>query len=551
MIGFLANYTRKVLNQERVTIIHEDLPYGSYLANVFEAAAGDLGLQVVKRWEFRSKDPSLKSSLAKIVANLKREKDSGAIFLATHVEEGSQLVKLIKDAQLDNQIITPDSFAGGKFLETLASYPLERDRPGYYSDGIYVTTPLIFDIANEQAQLFKRAYEQRYGESPIWHAAYAYDSAKILVEALKHSGVEGSSDSLQADRQKVKNFLAGLTGINKALEGVTGINYFDKQGNSQKPVTMGVFQNQQIISASTQLHQVRNLKDIPNIQQALAQGQILKVDNRYMYKTNVVYTGIKVNQLRKLDMNNQKFEADFYLWFRFQGDFKPEDISFLNAVEPVILEDPIKQKEDGLIKYQVYHVQATFRADYLKALSFERHVLGFNFRHNTLKRNQLIYIPDVMGMEMNGENSLLQKMKKERVLEKSSTWSMEQLWFFQDEEQVHALGDPSSLGASDYAETFSRFNMGIQIKRDELNIWDLIPRQYTYPLFFLSLFLVCTLTWTEKKYSLNAWEKPLWLSLITAWVLLLSSSEVLLLNWLVARIELHSLTLIVICIEVL
>ena len=68
-------------------------------------------------------------------------------------------------------------------------------------------------------------------------------------------------------------------------------------------------------------------------------------DGKYMYKTNVIYTGIKVNRISELDMNKLTCMLDFYLWFRYQGNIDVQDIEFVNAVEPIHLETSQPQGE--------------------------------------------------------------------------------------------------------------------------------------------------------------------------------------------------------------
>ena len=63
---FLANYTKMVLKQNQIHIIHEDLPYGAYLAEVLETTANDLGLEVRSKLAFDTKEKELNNIYKKI-----------------------------------------------------------------------------------------------------------------------------------------------------------------------------------------------------------------------------------------------------------------------------------------------------------------------------------------------------------------------------------------------------------------------------------------------------------------------------------------------------
>ena len=63
---------------------------------------------------------------------------------------------------------------------------------------------------------------------------------------------------------------------------------------------MGQFNGDQLISTPIQLQDIKNKHSISNYIQALREGRVLFVNNNFMYKTNVVYTGIKVNSITNI-----------------------------------------------------------------------------------------------------------------------------------------------------------------------------------------------------------------------------------------------------------
>jgi potassium efflux system protein len=134
---FLANYVKAVLGQNAVSIIYEDLAYGSYLGRVFEQAANKQDLQVKYKWGFEVNDPNLDQRLQQITTELQSKEDAGVIFLATHLPEGIRLVALLKDAGIQNLILTPHAFSNETFPQSFAAYPKEKQQPGYYTNDIY------------------------------------------------------------------------------------------------------------------------------------------------------------------------------------------------------------------------------------------------------------------------------------------------------------------------------------------------------------------------------------------------------------------------------
>jgi len=556
---FLANYTNKVLGHKTAAIIHEDLAYGSYLADIFEKTAKEIGMRIIFKEEFKIKSEKLDESLKSIIKRFERRKKQRKswknciLFMSTHATEGIKLVKMMRDAKFENPIVVPDSLASKLFSQGFNKFPEEKATPGYYTDGIYATSPLIFDTANEKAQLFKNTYEFKYNEDPDWISAFGYDTAMVVCEAIKNAQITGTPESLAEDRQKIRDYLAGLTNPNEAIVGVTGFNYFDDKGDCPKPISIGVYKFQNSISALTQLKAVPNINEISNIDEALKSGRVLHVDNKYMYKTNVVYTGIEVIEITELDMHKLTFNMDFFLWFRFKGDIAPENIVLSNALTPIQLKDPVSEKVINGINYKAYRVNATFKADFLPgSYAFRQHVLGVTFRHRELTRNNLIYVIDVLGMGLTQQSlSLTQKFKRNKVLQPNLNWGIHNVWFFQDIENKTALGSPEYLDPKGGTLKYSRFNLGIRIVKSEFTLRGIIPRTIVYEVLFLSIGLVIIVSFVTKYLSSNTFKTYIWFIYATFALLMVLSSEIVLFDWLVDKTSSYNLRLIIMIFDVL
>ncbi len=495
---FIASYANNVFGADTVSIIHEDDPYGDYIAKVFENTCKVLGVEVRYKWRFEMKSELLEQELGSIVNDLSYKKeDAGVVFISAHAEPGGKVVKLMRDAGIRNTIIAPDSFSSESFQQLFLKYPKERSSPGFYTDGISATTPLIFDTTNEKGLKFREAYMERYGgKEPGWHAAFAYDTALVIAEALRQTyprtKAEKKKDTLAARRKRIRDYLAGLNSMEDAIEGVTGYNFFDEEGDSQKPIFMGTYKNQKLISALTQFRAIPNIYEVPDFKEALNRGNILKFDGKYSYKVNVVYTGIEINEISELDVDNFTCTLDFYLWFRYQGDINIEDIEFLNAANPIQLPKPSLSKDEGGLKYRLYHIKEKFRADFIPNLHvFSQHILGISFRPRALDRNNLILVKDILGMRITSDKSLLEKIQKARVLNPIGTrgslslieakgdtvlkevkhgWKINEVWFFQDIVQKPLLGNPAHFNVQGGTLEYSRFNFGIRIIEDKIMI---------------------------------------------------------------------------------
>ncbi len=547
---FLANYSSKVLKQKHVSIIHEDLAYGTFLSHVFEETSKELGVSVNYRWQFRTKDKHLDRTLLEIAEDVKSKKNAGLIFLATHAPEGVKLVKVLKDVGVQNVLMAPNAYATRAFKTGFSQFSKEKVMPGYYTNGVYVTTPLIFDTANDKAQTFKEAYRERYQETPDWHAAYSYDTAMMLCHALLHAGVSGKKDRVHEDRRKIRDYLAGLTSIGQAVRGVTGFNYYNEDGDSLKPVPIGIFRNGNIISALTQLQSIPNLNEISDLDKALTDERVLYIDGKYMYKTNVIYTGIKVNEISELNLKDLTCIIDFHLWFRFSGDIHTKDIEFVNAVEPVNLGTPEESKVSGQMTYHAYHIRTRFKADYLSGShEYGQHLLGISFRHRELARNNLIYVTDMLGLGLIKGDTLYPEQTQ--ILNPSIGWTNGYFRFYQDIDKRSSLGDPEYLNARGGTIECSRFNMNFEIKKNDFSLRRIIPAGFLNNLLIAGSILVLLIAVVFADSTAREYLKLFWFIKTITVFLFLISAEVALLDLLKGIFNTYYLELAIQCMDIL
>lgn len=535
---FLANYAKTVFRSNNVSIIHEDYEYGSYLAKVFAQTADEIGLNVKYTWGYSLDAEELDTKLIRIVNSLSEKKDAGVIFMASHAKEGIRLVQLMKDAGIRNTILAPDSFASESFQNAFSKYPKEQKIPGFYTNDIHVTTPLIFDTTNEKGLKFKESFKDKYEYEPGWHAAFAYDTAKVLVETIRQSGVSGRKADIRQDRKRIQSRLSGLTSFYDAIEGVTGFNYFDEKGDSRKPVFIGVYKNGQLISALTQFRYVPNINEVPNFESAVQDGRIVYFDNQYSYKINVVYTGIELNAIDELDMENLTAKMDFYMWFRYQGEIDTRNIEFTNAVEPISLVAPVHETTKNQMTYCLYHITGKFRVDFRPSLhSFGQHLIGVSFRPRGMDRNNLIFVKDILGMRLSSNRTMLDKLKNTQVLPTTSGWKINQVWFFQDIAEKSSLGNPDLFNVRGGTLEYSRFNVALRISEDRFSVRRVITNPViNTPMMFVSLLLSLLLAFSVNKYPprplphLKENAKTLWFFQIILIFLFLITLEVYIIN---------------------
>jgi branched-chain amino acid transport system substrate-binding protein len=499
---FLAKYAKKFLLQQHntVSIIYVDTIYGNEITKIFEKTSRNMNVDVKYKWKLRNN--ASEQEIAQTVSDLqKKSNDAGLILLATHSNEGIKLVKQIKDANIKNRLIAPDSYAN--IQEHFKDYPQEKKTLGYYTDGIYVAA-FIVDLFSQSANDFNSRYKEKYQKNLPSAAFYTIDAALLIIEIIRRTKPQGQHESLDSYRKRLRDTLAQINTFEEAIDGFTGYNFFDKDGDISKPISIGIYRNSHLISAPLQLSSDDD-------------------DNKYR---TVVYTGVQFNEIEQIDINTgRKNMPDFYLWLRFTEKedghvIKPQDIEFINAVSPIELKKPIIEETIDGQTYLLYRVKdQLFRENIYSQTEHTffniKHILGVNFRHRKSDKDELIYVSDILGIS---SKTFAQQKHKNKELISLKGWKVDGVNLFQNVTEKTFLGHPKYFVGN---TTYSTFNANVQIKRNDLIYHDIIPHRFaSHFLIFttiLTLLLFIMASYT-KKYLRYLW----FIQAIFAFLLLIS-----------------------------
>ena len=548
----IAYYAKKVLNYNRISIIYDEDAYGQSLMKAFESTALKVGIKITNKWSFNTQAKDFEFQIKRIVRESRDSQGTEAIFLATHDVETVSIIKNMKEQALDLPLLGGASLGKQSFSKRFSSLALEKMSPGYYTDGLLASTYFRYDVAGRRAKQFRQDFFDKYQKDPGAQSISSYDVAGIVINAIKQTHITGKDTA--EDRRKIRDFLAGHNSIATSYKGVTGAIYFDNQGTAVKSVPMAVFRKQKLISAPVQISQVTNLKEVQLFRgKSNAQVKdIFELDGMALRKTNVVYTGIKINEISNFDEKELTYDLNFYLWFRFHGELELNKIEFLNAQEPIFLQEPINEQHTGQLNYRLYHVKGRFKGTFQPGLFAQhQHMLNMSFRHPRAPLDKLIFVGDVLNGRISDSPSLLKKMKQEQVLNPSSGWSIDNILFYQDIMRENSLGEIDYVNINKSIIEYSRYNVGIKIKKDQFTLRGLIPPEYAMYLLLISLLLFPVSSMLCRRATRMG-------SLVFTWILqgssilsLLIACEVVLLDFLSLRIDFYIFNLITMVFDIL
>ncbi|MBT8419373.1 MAG: mechanosensitive ion channel, partial [Gammaproteobacteria bacterium] len=458
------------------------------------------------------------------------------------------LIKRARDARIRNPMVGTANLLTHAFHSILARIPEQPQSGKYttakYTDGLTVTAPLLFDTASELAQNFQGRYRERYGVSPDWVAAYGYEATHQVVRALRNVIGDGNRGIADIRRGIRDDWLKGEADRNTPAQdkfGVTGETFFDAQGIAKKPIQIGQYDGQDVVSAPTQLRPLTQ-RGSTNYIAELKKGRMLYVNDRFMFKTNVVYTGIELHRVDDVNSVDNSVQLDFSIWFRYRGrKFSPADVTFLNASEPIVFSEPERSEKEGDMTFELYRIKERFRMDFSNtAAPYGSHIVGLAFRHKNLNRNNLLYVMDVLGMRLaSGDGTLRDRIESSQALDSVPEWVMERAWLAQEVIRSTRQGRPEYVGYSGMEPDFSRIELGVMVREGGFNIREWLPDAllvYSGIFAFIGILFAFGIdTNTQGKF----WRSTSWALRVFFWPLFLISAGNVLLDWAILSLPVH------------
>jgi branched-chain amino acid transport system substrate-binding protein len=208
---------------KKVYIINDQELYGKGIADVFEAAAKKLGLQVAANEGIDWKQPDQKPVLTKI-----RASGADLVYQAAVIETGAQLViRQMKDLGLvaargvkymgpdglyEDELLkaaTCDAVMAVDFRMTYASLPFEKMKG--VGEKTYTT------------------YKQKYGKEPTGYALYSVESGRVAIDGIRRAAAQlDKAKDVTEKREAVRQAIANT----KNMDGLNGKFSLDENGDT-------------------------------------------------------------------------------------------------------------------------------------------------------------------------------------------------------------------------------------------------------------------------------------------------------------------------------
>ena len=193
----MANYVTRQLGVKTAAILIDvKSDYSTGLASFFEAQFIKNGGRIVARQNYANGDSDFRSQLTAA-----RSARPDILFVPGYYTDIGQIARQARDLGMKQPLVGGDGWESPKLVE-IGGDALEGC---YYSNHYHVDDP------SPAVREFVQKYEARFGAKPDSLAALGYDSARVLVDAIKRAGTT-EGPKLREAIAATKNF-NGVTGM--------------------------------------------------------------------------------------------------------------------------------------------------------------------------------------------------------------------------------------------------------------------------------------------------------------------------------------------------
>ena len=526
---FVANYALNVLGKKVVSIVRDNSTKSTAAAEAFSATYEKFKTKTNYEWVV-DLGAEKQSQIEAIAKDIKAKVDTGAVFIALEPLDAARFVKALRDQGGRNDLLGLPDMATNSFMSLLRDLVEKQpgNSPSYrkvgdYLDGVVLTSPLMFDTAGENIQNFKNRFINNHRREPDWVAAQGYEGLELIVTEIQKMDAPSEKEAVV-----LRSALFEKLSITPLQAGKADSELrFDPNNQARRANYIGNYSGETLISALTQLQPILAGGN-KNYIAEFREGRVLFVNDRFMYKTNVIYTGLQINDIAEIDLDNQIANLDFDLWFRFRGDFDPQNIVFKNNAEDIVLGEPLFDEKQGDMTYRLYRVKGLFKMNFgEKAPPYGQYQAGVAFSHELLNKDNLQYVIDFLGLGLASGKTFAESLDDTRALNPATGLQIRRAWIGQDIKGRSILGNPKYVGHTGSAPEFSTIEAGIILEKNQFNLKKFVDPDYFVYLAIFGILGGMFAIGMDRKGRGGFWNFHSWILRVASWpVLLLAGGSI-------------------------
>lgn len=373
----IASYVIRVLKKKAVAVVYEEDVYGRGLLQSFIKQAESMGSKPVATVALKpgrdlTNSPDDNGWITEC-------KNADAVVLFTAEKTGIEAFRQLRKHGIRAPIIGADAFVSLSLVDDVGTVAkeLSLEKPD-----MMIASPFFYELAPLHAHEMRRLYRHSvrderaraqssdglFNEEPPPYMGLFLDAAFLITRGIM-VGVKAGLKSVPEMRKAVLSYLKSLDSPENAVDGFSGKLYFDRNGTMPRPVLFAWVENGRLRPAFTQLRAAREFTRDRTERLRADDAESAEVKGMPMVETHVVQAGIDLFRLDNIDLREQTFDAEFFLWFKWERpknlQLNRNNIFFWNGIYNVndqIVE--LAQNLDSNPKYRALRVKGRFLDEY-------------------------------------------------------------------------------------------------------------------------------------------------------------------------------------------
>ncbi len=462
----MATYALGVEGATKAVVVADDENYAQSLREGFVSTFAKQGT-IEEEITIPAEGEDREAKMIKAAAQIARLPDPGVIALMTWDERAAAFFQELSDRGVKATVMVPDALATADFYSNI-----RKVSPDLLPKTLSAT-PLTEGSLVGRAVDFYDEFSEAIGYQPGWGAGLTYDAVEAITEGMIREGASFGTGDLPADREKLREAWSKAKNPEKALPTLTGSLHFNENHSAVIPTTFNVGRSAPgggvtVESSAYQLAPYSPQAGV-SLKEQVDTGWAFESEGATYSIQRVVTTGFNINQIDELDPATQSFNADFFIWFKFEGaPGPPTEIEFVNAVDPALsLGEPVRTSQEGRQQYALYRVKGSFRANMDFAnFPFDTQNLPITIQNVDKTAAQITYVADPDNLEQTQAERLASGTDASATIDQIPNWQSDSVSFYPGSVgNTGALGDPT-LAAGSQGVTYSQLTASTTVSRD-------------------------------------------------------------------------------------
>ena len=160
-------------------VLYKDDSYGHAVTEGFKRAADWLGVDADYRPYKNAAEAEVEAGLAAAAPG------NPPIVVAAYDADTMPVLRELKRQGARGPILGTITMAGEYYNSLFADLPEQRQTPGFFTEGVYAVTPVVFDSGNAETLAFADRFRERFGREPTLYSAQGYETARLAIAAVR------------------------------------------------------------------------------------------------------------------------------------------------------------------------------------------------------------------------------------------------------------------------------------------------------------------------------------------------------------------------------